>query len=246
MSAAKNRVRDAVLDESHIRRLVGLIGVVSGLDVDLPQKRRLILEGVSRLIQADGWSWSLTEQSGRKTVMLDALSGGEKGLLLKRGIARYLKEPGPNGAERSSGKKARGRVGEISHSISDRSSKRGPVISIRELSGAVASHLCFVRAAGRPAFSPSEEEIVQILAEEIPWLHEVSPTCVSLQPEIHLSPREHEVFLLLGEGLKSKEISERLGISPHTVQDYVKSIYRAFGIRSRAEALKLVEVQIPQ
>ncbi len=246
MYADKNRSLGTVLNESDIRCLVRMMGDISGLDVELPQKRELILKGVSQLIQADGWAWSLTEQSGNRTIRRDSLSGGEKGMLLNRRISPRSKNDGQNDAVQSLGKKARDKVGETSRYISNKTSKRGPTISIWELSGPIASQLIFARSVGRPCFSASEEEVVRILVEEIPWLHEVNPTCMSLQPEIHLSPREHEVFVLLGEGLNSKEISERLGISPHTVHDYIKGIYRAFGIKSRAEALKQLELQRPQ
>ena len=41
---------------------------------------------------------------------------------------------------------------------------------------------------------------------------------------------------LLG-GASEKEIADRMGLSAHTVHQYVKSIYRAFGVRSRAELM---------
>lgn len=53
----------------------------------------------------------------------------------------------------------------------------------------------------------------------------------------HLSPREEEVLGLIHEGLATAEIAQRLGISPHTVRDHVKNLYRKTGANSRSEVL---------
>jgi len=51
-----------------------------------------------------------------------------------------------------------------------------------------------------------------------------------------LSEREAEVALLMAqEGLSTKEMGERLFISPLTVRDHTTSIYRKFGVKGRAE-----------
>jgi DNA-binding CsgD family transcriptional regulator len=49
-----------------------------------------------------------------------------------------------------------------------------------------------------------------------------------------LPPRQSQTLDLLLAGLGDKEIADRLGISPHTVNHYTKAIYRRFGVRSRA------------
>jgi DNA-binding NarL/FixJ family response regulator len=52
-----------------------------------------------------------------------------------------------------------------------------------------------------------------------------------------LTRREHEVLTLLGEGLRSSEIAERLVISPKTVATHTENIRRKLGVCSRAEAV---------
>ena len=44
------------------------------------------------------------------------------------------------------------------------------------------------------------------------------------QRAIHLSPRQEEVLMLLGEGLANKPIGRRLGISACTVKQHVQAI----------------------
>jgi DNA-binding CsgD family transcriptional regulator len=50
-----------------------------------------------------------------------------------------------------------------------------------------------------------------------------------------LSPREQEISCLLGHGLTTTEIAQRLYLSPHTVRDYIKSIFDKVGVSSRGE-----------
>jgi DNA-binding CsgD family transcriptional regulator len=52
-----------------------------------------------------------------------------------------------------------------------------------------------------------------------------------------LSQREREVVELLVIGLDTRAVTERLFISPHTVQDHLKSVFAKIGIHSRRELL---------
>jgi DNA-binding NarL/FixJ family response regulator len=54
--------------------------------------------------------------------------------------------------------------------------------------------------------------------------------------EFGLSRRELEVVLLLSKGLKNNEIAKKLFISPHTVDNHLKSIYRKMGVTNRTAA----------
>jgi DNA-binding CsgD family transcriptional regulator len=61
----------------------------------------------------------------------------------------------------------------------------------------------------------------------------------------NLSPREQDVVKLLAEGLTTVAMAERLGISPHTVRDHLKNLYRKTGTNSRSELLGLVSRAAP-
>jgi two-component system nitrate/nitrite response regulator NarL len=53
-----------------------------------------------------------------------------------------------------------------------------------------------------------------------------------------VSPREEEVLALLADGMTDREIADRLGISPRTVETHVGSLLNKLGVRNRAQAAR--------
>lgn len=53
-----------------------------------------------------------------------------------------------------------------------------------------------------------------------------------------LTPREREVVVLIAEGLTNKEIAERLGISPSTVQTHAGRVMEKLKLQKRGEIIK--------
>ena len=60
------------------------------------------------------------------------------------------------------------------------------------------------------------------------------------QTLVALTPREREVALRVADGLTDREIAERLWLSPHTVRQYVKRIYRKLDVDSRVALTRLL------
>ena len=54
-----------------------------------------------------------------------------------------------------------------------------------------------------------------------------------------LAPRVKQTLDLLLAGQSEKQIARALRLSPHTVHDYVKTLYRDFEVTTRAELLAL-------
>jgi DNA-binding NarL/FixJ family response regulator len=61
-----------------------------------------------------------------------------------------------------------------------------------------------------------------------------------------LSPRLRETGAALMTGASEKQIASQLGLSPHTTHHYVKTLYRRFGVSSRAEFMARVRVEQKQ
>jgi DNA-binding NarL/FixJ family response regulator len=51
-----------------------------------------------------------------------------------------------------------------------------------------------------------------------------------------LTPREHEVLLLLAEGLTNRTVAQRLFISEKTTEKHVARVLSKLGVRTRGEA----------
>lgn len=61
-------------------------------------------------------------------------------------------------------------------------------------------------------------------------------------PPDGLTQREREVALLVADGLRSREVAERLGIASQTVKSHLKTIFDKLGVRNRVElARRLVQ-----
>jgi DNA-binding CsgD family transcriptional regulator len=93
------------------------------------------------------------------------------------------------------------------------------------------------RVVGRPDFTAREKAVVREAAAIVAPLvggplgryQDASPA--------ELAPRARQVLRFLLEGDGDKQIVARLGISPHTVNQHTKEIYKHFGVRARPELL---------
>jgi DNA-binding NarL/FixJ family response regulator len=52
-----------------------------------------------------------------------------------------------------------------------------------------------------------------------------------------LTPRELEILQLMADGKSGPQISEELGMSPHTLRTHVQNILTKLGVHSKLEAL---------
>jgi DNA-binding NarL/FixJ family response regulator len=84
---------------------------------------------------------------------------------------------------------------------------------------------------GEPPLSPSiaRKVIAYFTAQR-------RPQAAALLHEVSLTDRETEVLLRVAKGFTLPEIGVQLGLSRHTIADYVKQIYRKLNVSSRAEA----------
>jgi DNA-binding NarL/FixJ family response regulator len=83
---------------------------------------------------------------------------------------------------------------------------------------------------GEPPLSPSIAR--RVMAH---FAQKGRPQANSL-PSVSLTDRESEVLLRVAKGYTLPEIGVQLGLSRHTIADYVKQIYRKLNVSSRAEA----------
>ena len=68
-----------------------------------------------------------------------------------------------------------------------------------------------------------------------------SPTA----PPPHLTPRQVEVLRLLEQGRSTKQIAAELHLSPETVRNHVRRLFRALGVNTRLEAVAAARAASP-
>ena len=68
-----------------------------------------------------------------------------------------------------------------------------------------------------------------------------SPQDVHTDSPLHLlSARERQVLALLGQGYRPRSIAEKLGVSPDTVRNHLKSMFRKTGTHSQEELTEML------
>jgi DNA-binding NarL/FixJ family response regulator len=84
-----------------------------------------------------------------------------------------------------------------------------------------------VCAGGSPMSAPIARKVVQSF--------KTAPAPADASAE--LSPRERSVLDGLAAGLAYKQIADQLGVSIHTVRNYIRRIYEKLHVRTRTEAV---------
>lgn len=51
---------------------------------------------------------------------------------------------------------------------------------------------------------------------------------------MEMSPRQVEIVELIADGLQDRDIAERLGVSPRTVDSHLQRLYQRYDLHSRA------------
>jgi DNA-binding CsgD family transcriptional regulator len=91
------------------------------------------------------------------------------------------------------------------------------------------------RPWGDRPFRPHDVAMVDAFTRESLWLNEPRKDLAE-----GLSPRLAQVLGGLKRGLSEKLLADELGLSPHTVHQYVKMLYRRLAVTSRGELLAKV------
>jgi DNA-binding CsgD family transcriptional regulator len=96
------------------------------------------------------------------------------------------------------------------------------------------------RAIGRPAFTIEERDTLAYALRGIKWFHRQlmlsHGLLIATKP---LTPAERKVLQLLLSRASEKEIACDLGLTANSAHQYVVSVFRKFGVNSRAALMSL-------
>jgi len=245
------------LSLSDIEQMVQLVSQVGDPTSGLPlaARKERLLEGTAALIDADMWMWNLSVLNPERAADIMAshsVSGGWRNDQEMAAAVRQLTDPkfgtefgGPVQAAVVS---ERYRTFLRQELISDERwlsvgatwrevGFNSSILSVYPLDSGVFSGVGFHRRVGRPDFSERERLIVHVLFQQVDWLHREGTQLPANRYVVQLSPRQRNVLIFLLGGDSRKEIARKLGLSEHTVGDYLKEIYKRFSVNSRAELL---------
>ena len=245
--------RSHTLAETDIRAIVGLLGEVIAAPRDFNRQRRLVMDGICRIVTADAWLWCMANyepdaQLGHSRI----LHGGFDDARFSR-FLEAINHPAMEAVSRLSAIELQQRGTHITRTLDQledpdarlMDSPAGPLwrkadigtlmLSLRPMPEGGATGVGLYRRTGAPHFNDRESRIVHIILSEIPWLHYQEFN--AKDDILRLYPRHRTVLNLLCEGWSRKKIADHLGIGINTVHGYVKDVYKHFNVHTQAELL---------
>ncbi len=247
---------EAPITGSDLNALIRLLGEVAGLSTPLADRKRVLMDRLSELLDADGWIWTTSTgfSPGEVPAAVACSYGGfsdrQFGLLLE--ASQDADCPIPENEVMIADILQNGHITRTrSDWINDEQLHAHPswklyrkpagtdhyLFSLWPIAGGCVSGIGLHRAPGRPDFTARERRMIHLVASNIDWLHiadlpENAPARVAV-----LSPRLRTVFAYLLQGWNRKRIADQLGLSANTIAGYQKDIYRRFEVNSQAELL---------
>jgi DNA-binding CsgD family transcriptional regulator len=246
---------DANLNEEDFRAVVRLLGKVAVGPESSHDKRKMLMDGLCEIIGADAWIWAVapkltpseqpvyaTTQTGgflfdRFSQLLLAVEHPDTGAMtspfiaaleyLGTHITRVRQQIIPDDRFESSPAYALWQAAGV-----------GPIIlSARTLARGGTSFIAMYRDSRKPPFTIRESKIGHILLTEVDWLHDEGLPHEESRSLPGLAPRCRLVFQQLLFGKSRKESAGILNLSQHTINDYVKEIFRHFKVHSVQELI---------
>ena len=249
------------MEEPYLRTIIRLLGETTATPGGHAEKKRTLVEAIASLTGSDAWVWTLTQHSGADDhwKLAGILHGG---LSAERFVALNTAAEHPDTAK-AAGHFHAAALATRHHTTMDESeidperhafkgelgrlwaaTGLGPtILSGRYLDDTSLSIAAFYRNVDREPFSAREKQIIHLILSEIPWLHLTGWPKDRGSRALNLTPRQRTVLNLLLEGLGKKQIANHLDLSPHTIKDYIRIIYRHYGVGSQAELMNQYQIR---
>jgi len=239
------------LSSSDARAIVRLLGDVAVAQDGLVAQRQCLMDGLCDLVGGECWVW--TTACKFEPGELPLYAGFLKGGFTEEKFARYLEaceHPDIAFLNEALTREFREKKTHLTRlreqiDVENRfpASRAYPVwcaagvaqviMSMRPGADGSQTAIGFYRGSERAPFLARESRIAHIVLTEVPWLYETTVPA-PLEPTVaRLSPRQRITLNLLLEGQSRAEIAKHLGLSVHTVDGYVKDVFRYFDVHSQ-------------
>lgn len=107
--------------------------------------------------------------------------------------------------------------------------------SVRYCSDDLWCCLTFFSRLHKPRFQPRDSALIDLAMSGVAWLPPRVSESIPAEAFDKITSRQRLVMLFLLDGLSRKQIANNLGLTLHTVNDHVKSLYERFGVQSATE-----------
>jgi len=240
------------INEQDLSDICHLLGDVALLNSPLDGKRRVLLDGLSKLVEADGWIWTSAAVDPQRNCPMPVafLYGG----VTRRQVAALLDSFSDTSASDPCNEPLAALVSEGRHVVRTRRQladdetwynsaytktyflRHGiehPMYAVTPLGDRGYTAVCLFRFTGHPPFSDRQARIAEIVTTEVRWLSDNAVPSRYADAVVDLTPRLRSVLALLLDGHVCGEISALYHLSPHTVKGYIRDIYRHFSVSSQ-------------
>ncbi|QJE98123.1 helix-turn-helix transcriptional regulator [Luteolibacter luteus] len=245
-------------------RLVGDVAVSRG---GANEKRRVLMDGLVKLVDAQRWFWCMSSREKKKSGDRPLYTAIAHGGFEDGTFAKLMKAADhPDSWEIFSSISSEVRRKNVQVTATRQQMDTGNrflrddirqlwrdagvgdlMVSISPMASGDFSAVGIYREDESSEFDGREAKIAHIVLAEVPWLHETGWSegdQLGVLPK--LSPRRRAVLNLVLEGHPRKEMASMLGISTHTLDGYVKDIFRHFSVHSQAELIARFRLGSPE
>lgn len=245
---------ESPLNDQDVRGIVRLLGEAIAASGGINEKRRLLMDGLCRLIDATSWVWCMAQfDPDKPPSSIGLVHGGFE----EARFARYLEamnHPAMEQVIRPFSLELQAKGTHLTRTLRQLDSEflldNSPaaaywekadiaalMTSTRPMDGGGISGIGVYRSLGRSHFTSREARIAHIILSEVPWLHFSAFPDRQGEDITALYPRHRTVLNLLCEGWSRKKIAVHLGVSINTVHGYVKAVFKHFHVHSQAELI---------
>lgn len=247
---------DQPIESDDVRSIVRLLGRVAGMREALSARKRALMEGLSNLVDADGWLWTMTRliPEQNRPVSIGVLHGGLTDAQLAGWLAASQSDCPPPEDVPFTHEVMRGEhfTRTRQQVVPDEQWYSHPAVKRHRLDVGidhflysiyplkqkqVLSCLGLYRHVGRAAFTDRDRRLAHIVTSEVDWLHHMGLPEDDGEKVPLLPPRRRAVFIMLLEGHDRKTIARLLGIRPNTAKEHIEAVYAHFGVCSQVELI---------